>query len=140
MKKSYHILPWFILLGFVFSSFIHSPGPQKLIIGKWELKEIVSADSIPNPIEAAINKYFVGITYEYKKDSIVKAELSKKQSLTGTFESSPCRYYLVKEKKKYFLIHLWKGNEERYKISILDAETLCYTGNGETYILKRLKQ
>ena len=138
MKKRYHFLTVFILLGFIFSSFVHS-SPQKLIIGKWELKEVVPVDTGLHPVLLAINNFFVGITFEYKKDSIVIAELSKKQSQMATIESAPARYYLLKEKKKHFLVLVEHNHETKYEVITLNTETLCYKGSGLTFVLIRQK-
>jgi len=143
MKKSYHILPWFILLGFIFSSFTHSADPEKLIVGKWKFEEISSTDSAPNNFVTEISKLFTGMIVEYKTDSSMTLELSEEQAKTGTFISTTpnyYRYYLLQENEKHYLVHLQNRAETKYELITLNSETLSFKEEKTTSIFSRFKQ
>ena len=139
MKKPHHLLALFILLGFIFSSFMQS-SPEKLIIGKWKLETIVSADSVQSPLGAAINKFLTGIIFEYKQDSSVALEFPEKEKEENTIKLTPTRYYFFTEKEKCFLVHVQNKFETNYEILTLNAETLSYKENNTTYLFTRFKK
>ena len=139
MKKSQHFFALFIILELMFSCFMQS-SPEKLIIGKWKLTTIVSADSVQSPLGAAINKFLTGITFEYKQDNSVALEFPEKEKEASTIKLAPTRYYFFTEKEKCFLVHVQNKFETNYEILILNAETLSYKENNTTYLFTHFKQ
>ena len=137
MKKLHRLLALFVLMGFIFSSFVQS-SPERLIIGKWKLTTIVSADSVQSPLGAAINKFLTGIIFEYKQDSSLALEIPEEEA--STIKLTPTRYYFFTEKEKCFLVHVQKKFETNYEILTLNAETLSYKENNTTYLFTRFKK
>lgn len=125
--------------GLILSSFFIFSNPKKQILGRWELREIVSLDSVYSPVEAALYRKFYGLIYEYKTDSVVKVELSKEQGKTSTIELSPGRYYLAAKMKKKYLVHILNGFDTWNELVKLTADSLIYTDEDEKYILTRIK-
>ena len=121
----------------MFSSFMRT-SPEKLIVGKWKLETIICADSVQSPLGAAINKFLIGVIFEYKKDSCVELQFPE-QTEVSTIKLTPTKYHLFKKRGKYFLAHVQGKMETNYKILSLNAETLRYKENNTTYLFKRFK-
>ena len=124
MKKTKNLLAAGILFGMIFSILMACSNQKDQIIGKWELKELISTDSIQDGWDSLVYKEVIGLLFEFKKDGIMKPELSKKQAENAALTSWPDKYYMVNEGGKDFIVQIEKGEETKFEIIELNSETL----------------